>query len=115
MYRASRHLGKITGHFSPTVPPFCRWVLSRADTGGDAWWRMLERLTKDRTISLKAAVRSCTNMKLVHGMCVSVVYEPAAGALIFLSGKIPTVPSFVLFQYIVPFLSWRYTAHDFGR
>jgi len=25
---------------------FCRWVLSRGDTRGDVWWRMLERLTQ---------------------------------------------------------------------
>ena len=25
---------------------FCRWVLSRGDTRGDAWWRKLERLTQ---------------------------------------------------------------------
>ena len=25
---------------------FCRWVLSRGDTRGNAWWRKLERLTK---------------------------------------------------------------------
>jgi len=25
---------------------FRRWVLSRGDTRGDAWWRKLERLTK---------------------------------------------------------------------
>jgi len=36
---------------------FRRWVLSRGDTRGDAWWRKLERLTQIAQKALKAAVR----------------------------------------------------------
>jgi hypothetical protein len=57
MQGGNRHLGKITGDYSSTVPPsaagYCTVV-----TRGDAWWRMLERINQDRTISLKAAVEN---------------------------------------------------------
>jgi hypothetical protein len=32
--------------FLAYISTFRRWVLSRGDTHGDAWWRKLERLTK---------------------------------------------------------------------
>jgi len=41
-----RYLGKITGHFLAHSSTFRRWVLSRGDTRGDAWWRKLERLNQ---------------------------------------------------------------------
>jgi len=41
MQRVSRHLGKITGHFSPTVPPsaaVCSRVVIRVEiSGGESW------------------------------------------------------------------------------
>jgi len=41
MQRGSRHLGKITGHFSPTVPPSaagCSRVVTWMETpGGESW------------------------------------------------------------------------------
>jgi len=41
MGRGSRHLGKITAHFSPTVPPSaagCSCVVTRVETpGGEIW------------------------------------------------------------------------------
>jgi hypothetical protein len=36
-------------------------VLSRGDTRGDSWWQKVETSNQDRTISLKAAVRSFIN------------------------------------------------------
>jgi len=39
------HLGKIYRTFLAHSSTFRRWVLSRGDTRGDAWWRNLERLT----------------------------------------------------------------------
>jgi hypothetical protein len=58
MLRGSLHLGKITGHFSPTVPPsavgYSRVVTGVETPGGENW-------NQDRTISLKAAVRGCIN------------------------------------------------------
>jgi hypothetical protein len=45
-------LGKILGHFSPIVPPSADGC-SRVVTCGDAWWRKLEHLNPDLTISLR--------------------------------------------------------------
>jgi hypothetical protein len=46
---------------------FRRWVLSRGDTRGDAWWRKVVTSDQDRTVSPKAALRSCTNNTLHEG------------------------------------------------
>ena len=56
MLRVSRHLGKIYRTFLAHSSTFRRWMLSRGDTRGDAWWRKLERLTHNKPY--KAAVRS---------------------------------------------------------
>jgi len=51
---AGSHPAEAVGFLGRTNPQhaflrsstFRRWVLSRGDTGGDAWWRKLERLTQ---------------------------------------------------------------------
>jgi hypothetical protein len=52
---------------------FRRWVFSRGDTRGDAWWQKLERLTKIAQLALKAAVRSWKTtiiIRHIHGLSV---------------------------------------------
>jgi len=75
MYRGSRHLGKINGHFSPTVPPSAAGC-SRV---WHAWRRLVGKVgtsNQDRTISLKAAVRSCTNKQPWQRPVTTWVYKP---------------------------------------
>ena len=65
-------MGVVISAKLPDSSTFRRWVLSRGDRRGDSWWRKL-----DRTISLKPAVRSCTNKQtnlIIRRRCVKCGY-----------------------------------------
>ena len=70
--RSVNGVGVVISAKLPDSSTFRRWVLSRGDRRGDSWWRKL-----DRTISLKPAVRSCTNKQtnlIIRRRCVKCGY-----------------------------------------